>query len=122
MRRREAPVRWHKAIRRREDIGHGADIEWVEKAGRKMAAEIRVSDDDGAAGADDEDEDPPSVPIPPRNGSRRTPRSWLPTTLASLFAGVVSNPITVTRRDRVFSEESLYMELLAAEHSDEEPT
>ncbi|KAJ7924544.1 hypothetical protein B0H13DRAFT_1863945 [Mycena leptocephala] len=52
---------------RREDIGHGADIEWVEKAGRKMAAEIRVSDDDGAAGADDEDEDPPSVPIPPRN-------------------------------------------------------
>ncbi|KAJ7915729.1 hypothetical protein B0H13DRAFT_1610131, partial [Mycena leptocephala] len=41
--------------------------------------------------------------------------------LASLFAGVVSNPITLTRRDRIVSEESLYMELLAAEHSDEEP-
>ncbi|KAJ7321098.1 hypothetical protein DFH08DRAFT_970380 [Mycena albidolilacea] len=61
------------------------------------------------------------VPIPPHNGSRRTPRSWLLTTLASLFAGVISNPITLTRRDRVVSEESLYMELLAAEHSDEEP-
>ncbi|KAJ7911752.1 hypothetical protein B0H13DRAFT_2328021 [Mycena leptocephala] len=77
----------------------------------KWQAEIRVSDDDGAAGADDEDEDP----------LKRTPRSWLPTTLASLFAGVVSNPITLTRRDHVVSEESLYMELLAAEHNDEEP-
>ncbi|KAJ7924545.1 hypothetical protein B0H13DRAFT_1601553, partial [Mycena leptocephala] len=41
--------------------------------------------------------------------------------LASLFAGVASNPITLTCRDRVVSEESLYMELLAAEHNDEEP-
>jgi hypothetical protein len=64
---------------------------------------------------------PRSVPILPRNGSRRTPRSLLPTTLASLFASVVSNPITLTCRDRVVSEESLYMELLAAEHNDEEP-
>ncbi|KAJ7858884.1 hypothetical protein B0H13DRAFT_1459900, partial [Mycena leptocephala] len=41
--------------------------------------------------------------------------------LASLFAGVASNPITLTCRDRVVSEESLYMELLAAEHNDKEP-
>ncbi|KAJ7932236.1 hypothetical protein B0H13DRAFT_1593548, partial [Mycena leptocephala] len=41
--------------------------------------------------------------------------------LASLFAGVVSNPITLTCRDRVVSEESLYMELLVAEHNDEGP-
>ncbi|KAJ7790927.1 hypothetical protein B0H14DRAFT_2625519 [Mycena olivaceomarginata] len=41
----------------------------------------------------------------------------IPTTLASsLFAGVVSNPIMLPR-DRVVSEESLYMELLAAEHT-----
>ncbi|KAJ7911250.1 hypothetical protein B0H13DRAFT_1614820 [Mycena leptocephala] len=32
-----------------------------------------------------------------------------------------SDPITLTCRDRVVSEESLYMELLAAEHNDEEP-
>ncbi|KAJ6492762.1 ribonuclease H-like domain-containing protein [Mycena vitilis] len=73
-------------------------------------------------GAVSEDEDmPASVPIPARARPRRAPRSWLPTTLASLFAGVVPKPITLARRDRVVSEESLYMELLAAEHSDEEP-
>ncbi|KAJ6589178.1 hypothetical protein B0H19DRAFT_1058221 [Mycena capillaripes] len=48
-------------------------------------------------------------------------RSWFPTTLASLFGGVIENPITLARRKRVVSEESLYMKLLAAEHSDEEP-
>ncbi|KAJ7504639.1 ribonuclease H-like domain-containing protein [Mycena galericulata] len=81
-----------------------------------------ISDDNGA---DDEDEDlPPSVPLPPQNPAptrRRAPRSWLPTTLASLFGGVIANPITLARRGRVVTEESLYMELLAAEHSDEEP-
>ncbi|KAF8135899.1 hypothetical protein K438DRAFT_1639716, partial [Mycena galopus ATCC 62051] len=41
--------------------------------------------------------------------------------LATLFGGIIQNPITLTRRDRVVSEESLYMELLAAEHTDEEP-
>ncbi|KAJ7856854.1 hypothetical protein B0H14DRAFT_2352492 [Mycena olivaceomarginata] len=45
----------------------------------------------------------------------------LPTTLACLFAGVVSNPITLARRTHVVSEESLYMELLTAEHSNEDP-
>ncbi|KAJ6517910.1 hypothetical protein C8R47DRAFT_1205012 [Mycena vitilis] len=71
-------------------------------------------------GAVSEDEDmPASGPIPARARPRRAPRSWLPTT--SLFAGVVPKPITLARRDRVVSEESLYMELLAAEHSDEEP-
>ncbi|KAJ7448820.1 hypothetical protein B0H11DRAFT_2247461 [Mycena galericulata] len=71
----------------------------------KWQAEIRVSDDDGAAGADDEDEDPPKCSNP---SSQRK-------------QAVVSNPITLTCRDRVVSEESLYMELLAAEHNDEEP-
>ncbi|KAJ7246762.1 hypothetical protein C8J57DRAFT_1674970, partial [Mycena rebaudengoi] len=53
--------------------------------------------------------------------TRRAPRSWLPTTLAALFTGVSANPFTLTRQTRVISEESLYMELLAAEHSGEEP-
>jgi hypothetical protein len=35
-----------------------------------------------------------------------------------LFGGVVENPITLAR---CVSEESLYMELLAAQHSEEEP-
>ncbi|KAJ7476481.1 hypothetical protein FB451DRAFT_1396733 [Mycena latifolia] len=81
-----------------------------------------VSDNDGT---DDEDEDlPPSVPMPPQNSAparRHTLRSWFPTTLASLFGGVIENPITVARRERVVSEESLYLELLAAEHSEEKP-
>jgi hypothetical protein len=38
-----------------------------------------------------------------------------------LFGGVIESPITLTRCERVVSEESLYMELLAAEHSYEEP-
>ncbi|KAJ7763518.1 hypothetical protein B0H14DRAFT_2311614, partial [Mycena olivaceomarginata] len=48
------------------------------------------------------------------------PRSAL-LTLASLFGGVVENPFTLARREWVVSEESLYMKLRAAEHSDEEP-
>ncbi|KAJ7251706.1 hypothetical protein C8J57DRAFT_1238530 [Mycena rebaudengoi] len=51
----------------------------------------------------------------------RTPRSWFPTTLATLFGGVIENPFTLARRGRVVSEEALLMELFAAEHSDEEP-
>ncbi|KAJ7200561.1 hypothetical protein GGX14DRAFT_400557 [Mycena pura] len=52
----------------------------------------------------------------------RRPRSWLPMTLAELFGGTISRPIArPARRSRVVSEEGLYMELLAAEHSDEEP-
>ncbi|KAJ6567608.1 hypothetical protein DFH09DRAFT_918683 [Mycena vulgaris] len=41
--------------------------------------------------------------------------------LASLFGGVTENPITLARCKHIVSEESLYMELLAAEHSEEEP-
>ncbi|KAJ6556918.1 ribonuclease H-like domain-containing protein [Mycena sp. CBHHK59/15] len=71
------------------------------------------------------DEDlPAGVPIPPQNSAPpccRAPRSWFPTTLAALFGGVIENPFILARRGRVVSEESLYMELLAAEHSDEEP-
>ena len=55
--------------------------------------------------------------------TRSPPRSVLlvPTTLASLFGGVIENPLTLARHKHVVSEESLYMELLAAEHSEEEP-
>ncbi|KAJ6586134.1 hypothetical protein B0H19DRAFT_855957, partial [Mycena capillaripes] len=42
--------------------------------------------------------------------------------LANLFGGTIPHPIgKPARRPRVVSEESLYMELLAAEYSDEEP-
>ncbi|KAJ7438578.1 hypothetical protein FB451DRAFT_1192519, partial [Mycena latifolia] len=75
-------------------------------------------------GGDDEDDDADlpstiSVPAAPRP---RLPRSWFPITLANLFGGTVSHPIgRPARRPRVVSEEGLYMELLAAEYSDEEP-
>jgi hypothetical protein len=52
---------------------------------------------------------------------RRPPRAWFPTTLKSLFGGAIEKPIALTRRTRIVTEESLYMELLAAENSDEEP-
>jgi hypothetical protein len=86
-------------------------------------AEIRELDavsDNHSADDDDDDDLPSSIPVP-TGGRRRAQRSWFPTTLASLFGGVIENPITLARRERVVSEESLYMELLAAEHSDEEP-
>ncbi|KAJ6451748.1 hypothetical protein C8R45DRAFT_848257, partial [Mycena sanguinolenta] len=42
--------------------------------------------------------------------------------LANLFGGLISRPIgKPARRPRVVSEESPYMELIAAEYSDEEP-
>ncbi|KAJ7794809.1 hypothetical protein B0H14DRAFT_2392271, partial [Mycena olivaceomarginata] len=42
--------------------------------------------------------------------------------LVNLFSGIVTSPIgKPARRAWVVSEEGLYMELLAAEHSDEEP-
>ncbi|KAJ7300515.1 hypothetical protein DFH08DRAFT_828403 [Mycena albidolilacea] len=76
-------------------------------------------------GVADKDKDlPSSIPLPPLNSVSTchcAPCSWFPTTLASLFGGVVENLFTLACRERVVSEESLYMELLAAEHSDEEP-
>ena len=38
-----------------------------------------------------------------------------------LFSGVAANPITLERRRPAFTEETLFMELLNAAHSDEEP-
>ncbi|KAJ7926541.1 ribonuclease H-like domain-containing protein [Mycena leptocephala] len=85
-------------------------------------AEIRELDavSDNHSADDNDDDLPSSIPVP-TGGRRRAQRSWFPTTLASLFGGVIENPITLARRERVISEESLYMELLEAEHSDEEP-
>ena len=68
------------------------------------------------------DENSPSNILAPAAPPPRRSRSWFPVTLANLFGGTVSRPIgRPARRPRVVSEESLYMELLAAEHSDEEP-
>ncbi|KAJ6507591.1 hypothetical protein DFH09DRAFT_804002, partial [Mycena vulgaris] len=98
-------------------------------AWRKQVAEWQAemreldtgSDNDGK---DDEDEDlSPSIPMPPQISApacRRAPRSWFLTTLVSLFGGAIENPITLARREHVVSTESLYMELLTAEHSEEE--
>ncbi|KAK6991515.1 hypothetical protein R3P38DRAFT_2572131, partial [Favolaschia claudopus] len=81
--------------------------------------ELDTASDDDNDGDSDKDL-PANVPFP-TTGRRRTQRSWFPTTLESLFGGVIENPFTLSRRERVVSEESLYMELLAAEHSGEEP-
>ncbi|KAJ7191607.1 hypothetical protein GGX14DRAFT_600008 [Mycena pura] len=70
---------------------------------------------------EDENENNGSVPTA---RVRRRGSSWLPTTraLANLFGGAIAWPFgRPARRAKVVSEEALYMELLAAEHSDEEP-
>jgi hypothetical protein len=53
----------------------------------------------------------------------RTPR-FLPATLEKLFTGYVERPLSFERteiRRRRYDEETLQMELIAAEHSDELP-
>ncbi|KAJ7658395.1 hypothetical protein DFH06DRAFT_926550, partial [Mycena polygramma] len=66
--------------------------------------------------ADDSDSDTDDTPQ--AAGHRRA--SWLPIQLDKLFGGDLKNPIPRPSRAAV-SEEGLYMELLAAEHSGEEP-
>ncbi|KAK6981688.1 hypothetical protein R3P38DRAFT_3233777 [Favolaschia claudopus] len=56
----------------------------------------------------------PSVPAP--EGRRKT---WLPCPLSKLFGGTVQKP--PSRRRQAFTQEERLMELLAADHSDEEP-
>ncbi|KAJ6600275.1 hypothetical protein DFH09DRAFT_1497658 [Mycena vulgaris] len=69
---------------------------------------------------------PAAEPIDVDSMLSLTPRacrrpSWSPVTLAKLLGGAVARPIgKPARRPRVVLEEALYMELLAAEHSDEE--
>ncbi|KAJ7151980.1 ribonuclease H-like domain-containing protein [Mycena filopes] len=99
---------------------------WRKQMG-KWQAELRAEDEEDVVGpgdkSDDEDDDelPATVAAPPAPRARR-PRSWLPISLANLFGGAVARPIgKPARRSRVVTEEGLYMELLAAEHSDEEP-
>ncbi|KAJ7715566.1 hypothetical protein B0H14DRAFT_2269212, partial [Mycena olivaceomarginata] len=92
----------------------------------KWQEELQDAEAEAEAGSegDDEDggEDLPSTisaSAAPRN---RRPLRWLPTTLANLYGGTIPRPIgKPARRPRVVSEESLYMELLAAEYSDEDP-
>ncbi|KAK7041329.1 DUF659 domain-containing protein, partial [Favolaschia claudopus] len=56
-----------------------------------------------------------TVPVP-----EGRPSKWLPRPLGKLFGGTASKPLERRQRKEV-SEEALYMELLAAAHSDEEP-
>ncbi|KAJ7257605.1 hypothetical protein C8J57DRAFT_1234755 [Mycena rebaudengoi] len=46
---------------------------------------------------------------------------WLPRPLSKLFGGPITRPLHVPARRNRFTREELLMELLAAEHSDEEP-
>ena len=50
---------------------------------------------------------------------QRHVRSWLPCSLADLFKGESKRP--VVQRRQPFDHEALLMELLVAEHDDEEP-
>ncbi|KAJ7023602.1 ribonuclease H-like domain-containing protein [Mycena alexandri] len=71
---------------------------------------------------DSEDELPSTIPVASAAPRPRRPRAWLPMPLTKLFGGKIARPIgNPARRPRVVSEEALYMELLAAEHSGEEP-
>ncbi|KAJ6618547.1 hypothetical protein B0H10DRAFT_2433837 [Mycena sp. CBHHK59/15] len=73
----------------------------------EMAAE-------SAGGTPTPDGDVPAPPPPGRSSK------WLPCSLAKLFGGQIPQPPTRAPR-RAFTREELLMELLAAEHSDEEP-
>ncbi|KAF7356032.1 hypothetical protein MVEN_00932800 [Mycena venus] len=54
----------------------------------------------------------------PQTGRRRA--SWLPIKLDKLFGGDLEQPIRIQPQRTAVSEEALYMQLLAAEHSGEE--
>ncbi|KAJ7890225.1 hypothetical protein B0H13DRAFT_1626469, partial [Mycena leptocephala] len=76
----------------------------------------------GGEEEDGNDEDLPSTISAPAVPRPRRPHSWFPITLKNLFGGNVMRPIgRPVPRARVVTDEGLYMELLAAEHSDEEP-
>ncbi|CAK5276915.1 unnamed protein product [Mycena citricolor] len=90
---------------------------WRKQLG-EWQAEMHELDQVSDSRDTDIDQPLPGIPTPNRP---RAQRSWLPSTLASLFGGVVSKPIVLGRRTRVVSEEALYMELLEADRSDEEP-
>ncbi|KAJ7808340.1 ribonuclease H-like domain-containing protein [Mycena olivaceomarginata] len=68
--------------------------------------------------ADDSDSDTNDTPQTAAGGRRRV--AWLPIQLDKLFGGDLKEPMPRPSRAAV-SEEGLYMELLAAEHSGEEP-
>ncbi|KAJ7067193.1 hypothetical protein C8F01DRAFT_1227950 [Mycena amicta] len=71
--------------------------------------------------ANSDEELPESSSSASSSAPRRRQSCWLPTTLKALFGGVAQNPIRMERPRKAFTEETLYMELLNAEHSDEEP-
>ncbi|KAJ6597506.1 hypothetical protein DFH09DRAFT_851776, partial [Mycena vulgaris] len=92
---------------------------WQEEARDAEEGEgSAVGDDDD----EDEDEDLPAMITVSAAPRPRRARSWLPITLANLFGGTISRPLgKPARRSRVVSEEGLYMELLAAKYSNDEP-
>ncbi|EJD40382.1 hypothetical protein AURDEDRAFT_170564 [Auricularia subglabra TFB-10046 SS5] len=77
-----------------------------------------MADADGVS-----DEDGPEAQEPSAAAIKRA-KSLFPRSLALLFGGKAARPADIppaaTRR-KAFTEERLYMELLAAEHADEEP-
>ncbi|KAJ6558658.1 hypothetical protein B0H10DRAFT_1846650 [Mycena sp. CBHHK59/15] len=104
---------------------------WRKQLGKWQEELREAEEDEGGDGRgdkdddDDEDNDDDSLPATvsaPTAPCARRPCPWLPISLANLFSGTVVHPIgRPACRSRVVSEEGLYMELLAAEHSDEEP-
>ncbi|KAJ6613917.1 hypothetical protein B0H10DRAFT_1951071 [Mycena sp. CBHHK59/15] len=68
--------------------------------------------------SDSDNDDAPQAA--PSTGARRR-TNWLPIQLDKLFGGNLKEPICIRPSRAAVSEEALYMQLLAAEHSGEEP-
>ncbi|KAJ7227341.1 ribonuclease H-like domain-containing protein [Mycena pura] len=87
-------------------------VKWQEELREAEEEEEEEEEKSGESGED-------KAPIAPRT---RRVRPWLPISLSNLFSGTPERAIgRPVRRPKVVSEEALYMELLAAEHSDEGP-
>ncbi|KAJ7213495.1 hypothetical protein GGX14DRAFT_360762, partial [Mycena pura] len=86
------------------------------------AAEARQADmdtDDLERNSDDESDTGPSQSVPEPAAPARRGR-WLPYPFSRLFGGAIPQPPARAPR-KAFTQQQLSMELLAAEHSDEEP-
>ncbi|KAJ7936755.1 glycosyl hydrolase family 61-domain-containing protein [Mycena leptocephala] len=87
---------------------------------------FELSDSESGDG-DDSDDLPAAIATSniagsrPAGGARAKSSRLVPIMLKKLFGGEIASPVSLVRRREAFTEESLYMELLAAEHSDEEP-
>ncbi|KAJ7876356.1 hypothetical protein B0H14DRAFT_2501398 [Mycena olivaceomarginata] len=90
---------------------------WAVEARRaELADDLEGSSDDDSADARNPNASRPVAepPAPERSGR------WLPCPFSRLFGGGIARPPTRASR-KAFTKQQLLMELLAAEHSDEEP-